>query len=317
MSDPGRFHIPTLFARGLAAGGRQAELVPQARLSGPIPWVIAIMVALMSIAGAGGLALRNTASQAASELAGGLTVQIVEARPEQRAQQAEAALKLLQQVRGISDAQIVPQGELDALVEPWLGADSTAADGPQADGDVPIPALIDARLSGTLSAQRLGELQQLLRTVAPGARVDAQSSWLKPVFGAIASLQLLAAALIVLLSGATGAAVLLAARSALGANRDTIEIVHLLGGTDRQIARIFQRAIALDAAWGSVAGFAVGMAVVVLLGREFASLQAGIITGAALNLADWGLLLLVPIVAVAVAALTARLTAMRTLQRML
>lgn len=312
MSDPGRFHLPAFFARGLAAGGRQAELVPQARLSGPIPWVIAIMVALMSIAGAGGLALRNTASQAASELAGGVTVQIVEARPEQRANQAAAALKLLQQVRGISDAQLVPQDELDALVEPWLGSDNA-----ELDADVPVPALIDARLSGALTAERLGELQRVLRTVAPGARVDAQSTWLRPVFGAIGSLQLLAAALIVLLSGATGAAVLLAARSALGANRDTIEIVHLLGGTDSQIARIFQRAIALDAAWGAVAGFAVGVAVIVLLGREFASLQAGIITGAALGLGDWGLLVLVPVVAVLVAALTARLTAMRTLQRML
>ena len=56
MSEGGRFQLPAFFGRGLAAGGRQAELVPQARLSGPIPWVIAIMVALMSIAAAGGLA---------------------------------------------------------------------------------------------------------------------------------------------------------------------------------------------------------------------------------------------------------------------
>ena len=45
--------------RGLSTfgGERAARLVPQARLSGPMPWVIAIMVALTVVAAAGGLAL--------------------------------------------------------------------------------------------------------------------------------------------------------------------------------------------------------------------------------------------------------------------
>ena len=42
------------FARGLRAltRGGEAELVPQARLIGPMPWVIAIMMALTVIAAA-------------------------------------------------------------------------------------------------------------------------------------------------------------------------------------------------------------------------------------------------------------------------
>ncbi|HNN56893.1 MAG TPA: hypothetical protein PKG84_11170, partial [Novosphingobium sp.] len=61
-----------------------AELVPQARLSGPMPWVIAIMVALTVIAAAAGLSLANTASAASDELAGGVTVQVIEANPAER-----------------------------------------------------------------------------------------------------------------------------------------------------------------------------------------------------------------------------------------
>ena len=317
MSEAGGgLHLPkfltrSLFGRGLAGGRRQAELVAQARLSGPIPWVLAIMVALMTIAGAGGLALRNTAQAAAVELSGGITVQIVEARPEERTRQAGAALALLRRVGGVREAQLVPQEELDALVEPWLGTAVGEA------ADVPVPALIDARLAGSLAPQRLAKLQEVLRTVAPGARVDAQSTWLRPVFGAITSLQWLAAALIVLLAFATGAAVLLAARTALGNNRDTIEIVHLLGGTDTQIARLFQRSIAIDAAWGAVGGFAAAVATILVLARSFGALQAGIVTGAALGLLDWGLLLLVPVTAVIVAMLTARWTVMRALRGML
>ena len=66
--------------RGLAPfrGRRAAHLLPQARLGGPMPWVIAIMVALTVLAAGGGLALANLADRARGELAGSATVQIVD-----------------------------------------------------------------------------------------------------------------------------------------------------------------------------------------------------------------------------------------------
>ena len=286
-------------------------------MSGPIPWVIAIMVAMMVIAAAGGLALRNTGRAAAVELSGGITIQIVEGRPAERERQAAAALALLQRVQGVSQARIVPQAELDALVEPWLGDVASGSGIDADDAGVPVPALIDARLSGTLTPERLARLQAQLRAAVPSARVDAQSTWLKPVFGAVVSLQWLALALIVLLSCATGAAVLLAARTALGNNRETIEIVHLLGGSDKQIAGIFQRSIAIDAASGGIAGFAAAFVVIFLLGRSFAALQAGIVTGSALGWIDWAVVALIPLAVAALATVTARWTVMRALRRML
>ena len=311
---------------GLARQTRaQAQIVPQERLQGPIPWVIAIMVGLMVIAAAGALALRNTGRAAASDLAGGITVQIVEARPEVRARLATRAAAILRDQPGVSEVELIPQGELDALVEPWLGAGGPEIDeggeGIAPDRDsragLPVPALIDARLAGPADPQRLAGLRDVLRREIPAARIDAQSTWLTPVFGAIESLTWLALALILLLGLATGAAVLLAARTALGNNRATIEIVHLLGGTDAQIAGIFQRSTAIDAAGGSLAGFAAAWIVVVLLGRTFAEIQAGLVTGGALGWSDWLVLALIPLGAVALATLTARWTVMRALKGML
>lgn len=290
---------------------RNPGLVPQARLAGPMPWVIAIMIALTVIAAAAGLALRNAAATARSELSGGVTVQIVEPAPEARERQAAAAAARLRGIAGVSGVRLVPAEELDALISPWLGPEAADADA------VPIPALIDARVSGAITPQRLAELRADLRQVAPGARVDAQSSWLAPVFGAITSLQWLAVALIGLLGAATAAAVLLAARTALGSNRDTIEIVHMLGGTDAQIARIFQRSIGLDAAVGGATGLAIGTAAVLLLSRQLAGLGAGLATGGSLGWADWLVLALVPIGGVLVATATARLTVIRALRKML
>jgi cell division transport system permease protein len=293
--------------------GRPAEpdLIPQASLSGPMPWVIAIMVALTVIAAAAGMALSNTARTARAELAGGITVQIVEALPESRDRQAEAALSRLHETPGITALRLVPPQEVDALVEPWLG--DTAAAG----GIIAVPALIEARLDGKATRARIAELQASLREVAPAARVDAQSAWLAPVFDAIRSLQWLALALVGLLALAMAAAVLLAARNALGANRDTIEVVHLLGATDAQIARVFQRSIGMDAAGGGAVGLALGVVVVLFLGRRFASLGAGMVDGGAFGWIEWVALAAIPVAGVVLAMVTARLSVMHALRKML
>lgn len=312
---------PPVLARAVArslvpfGGERAASLIPHARLAGPMPWVIAIMVALTVIAAAGGLALSNLVQSARSELSGAATVQIVEPLAVERDRQARAAEAVLAGLPEVAGLRVVPQAELDALLDPWLGGGGDA--GPQGDAAVPVPALIDVELRGTADASNLAVLRGALRGVAPAARVDAQSSWLGPVFAAIASLQWLALTLVVLLALTSAAAVWLAARSALGGNRGTIEIVHLLGGTDAQIARIFQRSVGFDAAAGGTVGLALGMAAVLLLGGQFAALGSGMVAGGGLGMVDWLLIAAIPLAGVAIAMLTARLTILGALRRML
>jgi cell division transport system permease protein len=308
---------PPVLARAVArslvpfTGSRAAALIPQARLAGPMPWVIAIMVALTTIAAAGGLALSNLADSARGELSGAATVQIVEPLTVERDRQARAAEVALAALPDVASIRLVPKDELDAILEPWLG---TSTDGLEA---VPVPALIDVELRGPANEARLAALRGTLDTVAPSAKVDAQSTWLAPVFAAIRSLQFLALALVLLLALTSSAAVLLAARSALGSNRDTIEIVHLLGGTDAQIARIFQRSVAFDAAAGGSVGLALGLTAILVLDEQFAALGSGLVAGGGLTPLDWMMIAAIPFAGVAIAMLTARLTVIGALRKML
>ncbi len=303
---------PSPIRRNVPRFGTGDRLVPHARLAGPMPWVIAIMIALTVMAAGAGLALRNLSNNAQAEIAGGLTVQIVEGAPAERERQAEVAVALLSNREDVAAVHRVPDDELDALLEPWLGQQGVAE-----EDAIPIPALIDVRLTGPVTPRRLEELRASLNASVPSARLDAQARWLEPVFAAVASLQWLAAGLIVLLAATSAAAVWLAARSALGSNRETIEIIHLLGGTDTQIARIFQRSIGLDAVLGGLVGLALGLAAMVLLGRQFAGLGSGMVAGGALGPVDWGLLAAIPVLAVILAMLTARMTVLSALRRML
>lgn len=291
-------------------GSHAARIVPSARFAGPIPWVIAVMIALVVIAAAGGLALRNLADNARADLSGALTVQIIEADPQLRAERASAASNILVQQPLVANVRVVPQAELQGLLEPWLGAGASSE-------DVPIPALIDVELTESAGADQVGLIQAALDDSIPNARVDAQSSWLQPVYSALAALQYLALGLIALLALACAAAVWLAARSSLANHRETVEIVHLLGGSDRQVTQIFQRSVLRDAVAGSAMGLALGLLAVWLLGQQFAALDSGMVSGGQLSWMDWLVIAAVPLGGILLALLTGRVTIMAALRKML
>ncbi len=291
-------------------GPASARLLPNTRFGGPIPWVIALLIALVVIAAAGGLSLRNLADNARADLSDAVTVQIIEANPEIRDQQAQLAADTLADNPLVTSVRIVPEAELVELLEPWLGAAA-------ASEDVPIPALIDIELSRRASPDEIAQLQDALSGVVAGAKVDAQSEWLRPVYDALAALQYLALALIALIGFATAAAVWLAARSAFSNHRDTVEVIHLLGGTDKQITRIFQRAVLRDAAFGAIIGIGLGLAAVWLLGQQFAALDSGMVGGGGLDWTDWVVIAAIPVGGVLLALITGRITIGFALRSML
>ena len=275
-----------------------------------MPWVIAILVALVVIAAAGGLSLRNLALASRADLAAAVSVQVIEPNPELRSARARDVAALLAEAPLVRSVRVVPEAELTALLEPWLGPGA-------GDGDVPIPALIDVELSRRASRAELAEITATLADAGPGLRVDAQSEWLRPVHQALGALQYLALGLIALVALANAAAVWLAARNAFATHRETVEIIHLLGGTDRQITAVFSRAVLREAVLGAVIGTVLGAGAVWLLGQQFAALDSGMVASGGLALADWLVLAAIPLAGVLLALVTARITIALALKAML
>jgi len=297
--------------RRAADGSGPARLLPPTPLGGPIPWVIAILIALVVVVAAGGLALRNLSDNTRSDLAGAVTVQIAEADSERRALLAERAGEALGSLEIVSSLRIVPEEELEEMLEPWLGAGASAE-------EVPIPALIDVELRGVASAERIAGLRSALDDAlgseAEKAGLDAQSDWLQPVYDTLKTLQYIALGLILLVGTATTAAVWLSARSAFADHRETVEIICLLGGTDTQVTRAFQWSVLRDAATGAAVGLVLGMAAVWLLAQQFAALDNGMTRSGGLGWTDWLLIALIPLGAIALALATARITISRALR---
>lgn len=270
-------------------------------------WIMAIMLFLTVLAAALGLGMVNAAGALDRQLAGRLTVQVVAADPAQRAADTRRVLAALAGMPAVKRVALVDRDRLDRLLRPWLG-DSAG------DADVPVPTLIDVDMSvpGEDSAVRVAAA---VHAVTPTARADAQSRWLSPVADFMRTMIAAAGALVLLMMAATMAAVLLAVRAGLETHRDTIAILHILGSTDVQVARLFQRRIALDTLTSGVAGTVAAMAAVWLLARELAGIGSDLAGGGALGQRDWLILAALPLLFAGVATAAARFAVLRRLGR--
>ncbi len=290
-------------------GTADRRLLPEGRLAGPMPWVIAIMMFLTVLAAAAGLGLGQATRTLNADIGNRITVQIVEANPDFREAQAAAAVAELKRLPGVGSVRRIEAAEMEQLLEPWLGEGGLQA-------ELPVPAMIDAELSAEAYAD-LDAIRATILDVAPSARVDDNAQWLAPLATLIDALRLLAAALVLLMVGATAATVVLAARAALDTHRNTIEVMHLMGATDIQVARLFQRRIALDALFGGLVGLAAAAIVLVLIGSRVGALGSELLGSAGLPLSSWLVLVLLPAGGVLLAMLVARTTILRALGRLL
>jgi len=241
-------------------------------------------------------------------------VQIVTANPVTRAEQAVALRRAAAAQPFVRSARAVEQEELKATLGQWFGG---------AEGDdpvlqsLPLPALIDIDFVGEDRARHMGQLRALVAREAPGARIIPHAEWLGPVARLIRSLAWVAGGLVVLMTLASAAVVIMTARAALGTHYATIEMLHMIGATDQQITRLFQRRIAIDTAYGIALGTVVAALILLLIGWQWSGVTSGLAATASLGPAGWTLLLALPLLAIALAALTARLTLLAALQKIL
>ena len=296
--------------RFFAIPAHDRRLIPEGRLSGPMPWVIAIMIFLTVLAAAAGLAMTRAVGDVSDELSSRATVQIIEADPEVRSRQADAAAERLRAMPLVEEVRVLPPDEIEALIEPWLGTQDLA-------DDIPLPALIDLKLVRVATDAEYQALREALAPIASEARVEPSSGYIAPVIALVRSFQWIAFGLVGLLALATAAAVIISARSALNTHGETIAVVHLLGGTDQQISRLFQRRIALDALLGGVIGLLGGAVIIWLIGMQLTALGSGLVQSVGLDWWSWLIIAAIPILGMFLAMITARLTVVGALKKIL
>lgn len=284
----------------LFASAPDRRLIPGGGFRGATPWVIMIMVFLIVTVSAAGLSLKNVAGIVSAGVSQRYSVQLADG-----AARLPAVVAAARSAAGVASARPVPETEMRATLERWLGPAAAAG------GDLPLPAMVDVELRPDADPAVIG---RRIETAVPGARFVAHADSLLPLLSGLHAVALLAAGLVLLVVLASAAVVVLAARSALDTNRTTIEILHGVGATDRQVAGLFQRRIALDALAGGVAGgVAAALVLFAILGGA-TGMVAELAGGPLLHRSDFVALALLPLAVALLATLVARAAVLAALR---
>ena len=284
---------------------RETELLPSdSSRESALFFVVAALCFLAVLAALTAKATYGAATNWTSEVEGQITIQLVDAAP----QDAERALGIVAGVSGISDAVIVPQDDLKAKVREAMNV-------------AEVPAAIDSLLPIAIEANGGAEAANLARQIRSSlmeagyvAEIGVAADWVGDARRALGVLRVSALVAVALLALTGLAVIAFATHAALLAQRSTVNVLHLSGATDRFVANLFERRFWLlglrSGAIGALAALGATAFMIFMLGS---SQRVGLLPQLSLDITDFLILLLTPIIAGVAARMAARQTVMHTL----
>lgn len=270
-----------------------------------LPWLVAVIVYLAGLSLAGVMSLTSTADRWDTGLKGTVTVQV----PARAAEgEVERVLSILRRSPGVTAAKLLGEGDIAALLEPWLGDSGI-------DAALPLPRLIDVQIDPA-AAPGLPNLAAQLAAAVPGTELDDHRTALDRIITLVHSVRVVAFLVLILVSLVCLTMVIFITRTGLAIHQDGIELLHLMGAMDGYVARQFLgQALKLGLTGGTI-GLVLTAATVAILGHVAAIAGDSLLPRFELTLWQWTALAGVPIGVTMIAMVTAHFTALYTLRRM-
>ena len=225
---------PLLAAEPEATFESEAQLIPRDSVAGrALVVVIAIMTFLACLTAGAALLVADASRGWRSEVLRDATIQVKAGPGDNIDSLVAKAVSIASQAKGVESVHAYSKAESERLLEPWLGNGLDLS-------QLPIPRLIVVRLSGQQRPEDLAALRAALASAAPQANLDDHRIWAERIGTMADAVVVLAAALFALMILAMGTAIGFATRGAMAGNREIVEVLHLVGASDRFIAREFQ-----------------------------------------------------------------------------
>jgi cell division transport system permease protein len=273
---------------------------------GALIFVVAVFCFLACLTAMGVLAADRAAAGWTGQLTGEATV-IVRPRGGETPDAAAArAAEALSGVTGVTEARALEPAKAYDLIRPWLGDVSDIE-------DLPVPRLVAVTLDShhPATAKQLGAA---LTSQNIDATVDDHSIWIKDIRRAGGLVRTLGIGVFLLIAAAAGAVIAFATRAGLAARRDVVEVLHLAGAEDGFIARLFQVRFAQMAGYAGLLGAIAAM--VLGAGLRIAGGGEGLTPALPLAWSDLLAVVPCPLLAAAVAAAAAQVTAVGFIRAM-
>ncbi|MEO1103020.1 MAG: FtsX-like permease family protein, partial [Pseudomonadota bacterium] len=141
----------------------------------------------------------------------------------------EAVAEILSGLAGVEEVAILSTAQSEALLEPWLGVGADLS-------LLPIPRMVTAQRGAGFNP----DAASAALSAVPGASLDDHSGWSERLSAMAATVTGAAMAGLALMLVATAISIVFATRATIATNRDTVEVLHVLGADERFIQRAFR-----------------------------------------------------------------------------
>jgi cell division transport system permease protein len=224
---------PILAAESESSFSTNAPLIPRGSVAGrALVVVIAIMTFLACLTAGAALLVAHASQAWRSDVLRDATIQVKPRAGDDVESLVAKALAIAKQAPDVESVHAYSKAESEKLLEPWLGAGFDLS-------QLPVPRVIVVRL-GNQRSEDLATLRAALSSAVPQADLDDQRVWAARLGAMADAIVILAAALFVLMIVAMSTAIGFATRGAVAANREIVEVMHLVGASNGFIAREFQ-----------------------------------------------------------------------------
>lgn len=271
--------------------------------------IVAVSVFLFAITLAGVLGINTMFENSKKQVVSNFTVQVLPL-PNYAESRKDLfnVVEFLEKYPDVEEVITLSDAELRALLEPWLGNNVDIE-------LLPIPKLLDVKISNAKQFD-YKELAVRLSEVSPQASINDHNLWLSRLLKFINSLKMLAVTVLILVAGACVAAIVYAAKTSLNVHREIITILHTIGATDEYIAINYVKQITLMSLSAGVVGTLLSLPAIMVVGNMAKGIEAGIFNSVTFGAWDWLVILLLPLVSAVLTAITAYITVVRVLRRM-
>ena len=215
----------------------------------------------------------------------------------------------MENVSGVKSVRVLSSDDIEKLMTPWLGNKIDIS-------ELPIPALLDVGIKEDGSIN-YDEVTRGLKQITPNATIDNHRLWLNRLLKFASSLKHTALLMLLLVMGICAFSIYYSTRTSLWINRDTLEILHVVGATDQYIAKQYAFNYAKIGFFSGIIGLFIAIPCIVLIGKYGISTGSGLINGAKLSVFAWSLIMITPLLSSAYSMLTSYLTVRRSLEKLI
>lgn len=288
---------------------RDAKLLPaDSSRDAPLMVVVAILTFLACLAALAALFTLRASDAWTGDLAEEMTVRLVGETTGEDA--VERAVRALERADFVREADPISRSEAETLLRPWLGADG-------APDDLPLPVLIEVRLSEDPPADAAASLRKLLAQSDVEAVVDDHSRWAGDVARTAGVVRSLALGTLGVVLAAAAATAMSATQAGLQARRDVVDVLHVVGASDAAVAQLFAgRFFWLGVKAGAIGGvLAAGATWLAAQGHQLTGDAQWFLPNMEFRLGDLWIAALAPILTALVSMATAYVTVRGQLAR--